>query len=656
MKKDRLEILSRTGMIFVVVMTSILSRVAHAQWTPLSNAPPGHLDTCLQLTDGRVMCHEYFTNRWHRLTPDASGSFVHGTWSSIASMPDGTDASTDGGGCAPCTYAPLYFASAVLPDGRVLIVGGEYNTNGQTWTDIGFLYNPVSDSWSAQLTVPFGAGNVGDAQTVILPSGTLLLASVTDTNIASFNPSTLTFTSLDPTGKHDINNEENWNLLPDGRVLTVDAFIESAFEVYDPTTNAWSTSGTTPVNLADTGAGTGNSKEVGPAVLRPDGTLVYFSGSVLGQNAVYHTVTGTWAHTAAMDFPRIDGQQYSVPDGPASILPDGHVLVQASPISVESTFNAPSHFFELDGTRLTEVAAPPGAASLAAYEGRMLVLATGEVLFTGYDEVNTDVVGVYSNGGTYQNAWRPVITAAPANVLPSSASTISGKRLNGLSQGATYGDDAHMSTNYPLVRLKNVGTGHVCYARTHDHSTMGVATGDAIVSTHLDGPACVESGPSELVVVANGIPSEPVIVNGPDLAITETHLPSQLTQGDSGDTLKLKVKNAGASATSGVVTVHDILPASLTAVAMSGAGWTCNAGTATCTRCDPLAPGASYPWITLTVAVASSAPGLVTNRAMVSGGGQASTSNVTGNDTVLEDVGVRPRAPRCPGSPLPAGP
>ncbi len=641
MRSDVRKVFSRMGIALAFAFLASASKEAHAQWTALTHAPPGHIDTCMQLTDGTVMCHEYSSNRWHRLTPDQNGSFVNGTWSNLANMPDGTDTSTLGGGCAPCTYAPLYFASALLGDGRVVVIGGEYNTNGNTWTDIGFLYDPVANTWSSQLTNPFGAGNVGDAQTVVLANGTLLLANISTRDIASFDPATLAFTALNPTGKDDINDEENWNLLPNGKVLTVDSRIASAFEVYDPATNAWEPAGATPVNLADTGAGTGSSSEVGPAVLRPDGTLVYFSGSVFGQNAVYDTRAGTWTHTAAMDFPLEGTLQLSVPDGPASILPDGHVLVQASPISTTSTFNAPSRFFELDGTTLTEVAAPPGANRLAAYQGRMLVLATGEVLFTGYDQGSTDVVRVYSNGGTFQDAWRPVITAAPANVEAGGNYTLSGRQFNGLSQGASYGDDAHMSTNYPLARLTNLGSGHVCYGRTHDHSSMGVATGNAIVSTQLDGPSCVEPGPSSLVVVANGIPSDPVIVNGPDLAITKTHAPSLFTQGDAADTFTITVSNAGASATSGVVTVHDFLPPSMAATAMAGAGWTCNVAVLTCTRASALAPGASYPAITLTVAVANDAPILVTNAATVSGGGQASTLNVTGNDTTFDDVDVR---------------
>jgi hypothetical protein len=80
-----------------------------------------------------------------------------------------------------------------------------------------------------------------------------------------------------------------------------------------------------------------------------------------------------------------------------------------------------------------------------------------------------------------------------------------------MSQGAAYGDDIQAATNYPLVRITNLQTGHVFYNRTHDHSSMAVAS-DNIVTTHFDVPAIQEPGLSTLEVVANGIPSPPIFV------------------------------------------------------------------------------------------------------------------------------------------------
>jgi hypothetical protein len=67
------------------------------------------------------------------------------------------------------------------------------------------------------------------------------------------------------------------------------------------------------------------------------------------------------------------------------------------------------------------------------------------------------------------------------------------------------------ATNFPLVRITSLQTFHVFYSRTHDHSSMAVASED-VVSTHFDVPAAQERGPSLLQVVANGIASDPVFV------------------------------------------------------------------------------------------------------------------------------------------------
>ncbi|TLZ24418.1 MAG: hypothetical protein E6K29_17015 [Gammaproteobacteria bacterium] len=94
---------------------------------------------------------------------------------------------------------------------------------------------------------------------------------------------------------------------------------------------------------------------------------------------------------------------------------------------------------------------------------------------------------------------------------PGKSYELRGIRFNGMSQASMYGDEGQSATNYPLVRITNLATKHVFYSRTHDHSSMAVASDD-VVSTHFDVPANQESGLSNLEVVANGIASEPLIV------------------------------------------------------------------------------------------------------------------------------------------------
>src|SRR3984893_5417581 len=106
---------------------------------------------------------------------------------------------------------------------------------------------------------------------------------------------------------------------------------------------------------------------------------------------------------------------------------------------------------------------------------------------------------------------QPFVIFAPPAIERGRSYVVAGFRFNGVSQGAAYGDDVQAATNYPLVRITNLKTGHVFYSRTHDHSSMAVASDD-LVSTRFDVPKQQETGPSRLEVVANGVASPPVRV------------------------------------------------------------------------------------------------------------------------------------------------
>jgi len=119
---------------------------------------------------------------------------------------------------------------------------------------------------------------------------------------------------------------------------------------------------------------------------------------------------------------------------------------------------------------------------------------------------------VYTPDGKPQDSWRPQITSCPSALQIAQTYVLQGKLINGLSQAVSYGDDATMATNYPLVRLRNLSNNKIWYCRTHDHSTMAVATGAAIHSTHFTVPCGPDKGQYELCVIANGIASIGVTV------------------------------------------------------------------------------------------------------------------------------------------------
>lgn len=476
-----------------LLMTLVWSGIAGAQepftagtWTATSTPPPSAVAHAVLLTDGSVLVNSFFfTNHadpWYRLVPDATGSYIHGTWKSAGTMPSG--------------YNPLYFASSVLPNGQVVVMGGEYNNGGSVWTTLGAVYNPASNKWTS-ITSPPGWTSVGDAQSIILPNGKMMMANCCTTQEAILTLSGTTATWANTgTGKSDWNDEEGWTMLPGGKILTVDAYVPSGcckmgYQIYDPTTGAWTTpSNNTIVNLVDPG-----SLELGPAPLLPNGTV--FASGATTNNAIYNVATGTWA--AAPKF----GGTLDVADGPAAVLPSGNALFDTSP----GVFNTGSKFFEWDGSTLNATSAPPNAAVDSSYVGNMVVLPTGQVLFTDF----SNSVQIYTPAGSPCAGCAPTIKTVPSTLTHGSKNNrISGTQFNGLTQGAYYGDDNQSDTNFPIIRITD-SAGRVVYCKTHNW-LGGVATGSKVVQAGFDIPGPIHTGPASLVVVANGIASAPVSV------------------------------------------------------------------------------------------------------------------------------------------------
>ncbi len=145
----------------------------------------------------------------------------------------------------------------------------------------------------------------------------------------------------------------------------------------------------------------------------------------------------------------------------------------------------------------------------------------------------------------------------------------------------------------------------------------------SVVTTGLG----VGSYPGNIAIQASGaatlnIPVTLTISQTPALSISKTHS-GNFTVGQQLATYTVTVSNSSATGTSGTVTVTENVPSGLTLVSMAGTGWTCPPGGKTCTRSDPLAGGASYLPITVTVNVAATATSPQVNSVSVSGGGSS---------------------------------
>jgi hypothetical protein len=420
----------------------------------------------------------------------------------------------------PADYTPLYFASAILPDGRMIVEGGEYIGENAVWSNQGAIYNPVTNKW-ASVAPPPGWTNIGDAASDVLANGTFMLEHPCNTcltnpeatiNDALLNARTLKWKVIAAVGKEDPNDEEGWTLEPSGQLLTVEVWALPQAQLYNPSTESWSFAGAmapngNPVNPFPV-------VELGPQVEMPGGnTFVVGAGTsqqepptactdnAPTQTALYNYQARTW--TAGPQIPAVGGQEMASTDGPGSVLPDGNVLFDVS----ACVYNAPTHFFVYNATSstLTQIPDVPNAPNDTSFATRMLALPNGQVLFND----GSNQMFVYTAGGTPKASWRPSISSvSSATLAPGSTYSLSGKQLAGLDPGATYGDDVQDNTNYPLVRITNNATGKVTYARTFGWTSVSVKPGTRS-STKFALPRSTPAGKSTLVVVANGIASAP---------------------------------------------------------------------------------------------------------------------------------------------------
>jgi hypothetical protein len=469
--------------------------------------------TAFLLTDGTVMMQEFksifgatwATRRWWRLTPDKSGSYQNGNWSRLADS----------------NLARTYFASSVLADGRVVACGAEYSDASGTIKDDANnsceIYNPVTNSW-AMFDTPTNPGavaslwdEIGDAPSTVLPDGTYLLGSIDSSNVAKLDPATLTWTAMNPRHGVGTSDEDSWVLMPDNTVVGPSCQNPPSTWVYDISTDLWHQGNSLPVSIIDV------VNEIGPALLRYDGTAFFLGGN---EHTAIYSPTAHPKWTNGPDLPDQDGKKIGIVDGPAALMVNGNILFGAGATDSSGDWSNPSWFFEFDGMTFNRTNDPPNN-DCSTYSTRLLLLPDGDILFCR--EGDSSLYAYHSDSAQPQDSWRPVIQACPTSIVPGSNIQVSGLQFNGLSQAVAYGDDSQTPTNYPLVRVVNKQSGHIRYCRTFNHATvdnngnavpsMGVATGATVITTNVEIPEDIELGDSSLIVVANGIPSQPFDVS-----------------------------------------------------------------------------------------------------------------------------------------------
>jgi hypothetical protein len=423
------------------------SIVSAGTWVANTNAP-GLVGVALVLSDASILAQRgpgY--NNWFRLSPDSQGHYANGSWTANSGL----------------NMADIrqFFASDVLPNGKVLVVGGEYGAPGSGQK--AELYDPGANQWTP-LSVPAGLvstnlfapngynGGFADAPSIVLSDGTVLIAPI-------------------------------YPVITNGTVI------------YDPNANSWS-------------AGPASR---GPVFVTTNGTVFSSLNEVSWVKLPDYTPSGNTNQGTWTVGPVIPGGLVAR-DAPAAMMANGNVLCAFSP----TTGDSPIFFYELNPTNnvFTAETSPTGAASYTndiTDQTAMLALPDGNILFTA---THNQTVYIYQPAGSPAAAWKPAIAQTSYNT--DGSLHVAGTQLNGLSQGAAFGDDNQMDSNYPLLRFTD-GGGIVYYGHTRNWSSTSVQTGNQLVTTECDLPANIFNGPGtySLQAVANGIASDPATFYGP---------------------------------------------------------------------------------------------------------------------------------------------
>ncbi len=489
--------LSKLCTLVAVGLFAQSSIFAQGTWTSLTNtAPDNNGGEMILLTDGTVMVltqtgRRGIGNTWDLLTPDIHGSYKNGTWTRLPAMHD----------------TRLYIGCQVLPDGNLYVAGGEYGTGGPT----GEYYNTVSKTWTYITGVP-NNWDIYDGNSEILYDGTVLQAVQISNAPHSYDnliyhPSTNTYDSIMPClGNHD---EASWVKLRDSSVMNIDRGTRVS-ERYIPQQGKWVVDGNVPVDMYDP-----TYLETGAGFMLPDRRL-FFLGDVA--YTVYYTPSGNASPGTFATGPQMPMQsstQLGCTDAPAAMMPNGKILCIFSPAA--TNFNPPAYFYEFDYTTntFTQISAPPGGLTVNDNSDffNYLDLPDGTVL---YSHQGDNQYYYYTPSGSPLAAGKPTID----NIIATCPTfKITGKLFNGISEGAAYGDDWAMSSNYPIVRITN-GT-NVYYAKTTNWNRIGAVMTDSLEDTADFSIPTIPAGTYSVVVVANGNPSNPVLLTLPCVSTGE---------------------------------------------------------------------------------------------------------------------------------------
>jgi hypothetical protein len=564
------------------------------------------------------------------VTASVSGSFVN-TTGNVTSTNGGTGntATATLGAASPPTISKAFGASAVGLNSTVGVSFTIVNPNASTTlTGISF-----TDSLPAGLIVATPNGITNDC------GGTV-------TAVAGSSSISLTGGAIDPGGPPPISPFHRAATAPRRNSLTSNAAGFCVVTVNLQVTTPGTKNNTTgPVSANESGPGNPSNTATLEVIQAPTVSKIFGAASI--------PLGGTTSLTFNFANPNTTTSLVNVSLN--DTLPSG--LVVASPNGL------------VDGCSSSTTAAPGSSSinitNIVLAGGASCTLSVNVTGTSGGTKTNTTsaVTATFDDGsGTFRPITGGTASASiavvappaiakvfnPASIAPTGISTLSftitNPAANSVAEtGVAFTDTlpANVVVATPNGLTDSCGGTATATAGTAVISLTGgtvAAAASCVVSVNVTSATPgVYTNTSGAVSSTNGgtgnTTTAVLTVATANLSITKTHV-GAFPRNSTGNNYTITVSNAaGAGPTLGTVTVTDTLPNvpnTLVATALSGSGWSCTLATLTCTRSDVLAPGSSYPAITLTVTVPLNIQSNVTNSATVSGGGDPNSH--TAND------------------------
>jgi hypothetical protein len=519
-------------------------------WSPVASFPP---KPCFEVTynvNGTTASGSpVITGIAAVVTP----TFVAGWSVQGPGIPDGAtiasvDSSTQVTMSAPAsaTQAGVSFAFSGVPvscfgDVPTMLLPGGKIFAGSLVDNSSYIYTVDTNSWA------FAANKVYDDSSdeetwVRLADGRILTYDIgpsisSGSSIAEiYSPKSNTWSSISPSdgtasGTFPLLSsiDSDYELGPslrllDGRIFLIGATGHTA--LYTPSSNSWASGpdiiGSLNGNPALFGA------DDAPAAVLPNGHVllaadagpspVYASGDVTSGSNVVVNIPSTANFYVSWAVTETDGNSLIPPgtnivsiDSPTQITMSQPASGTASGVPTEfgGAYSPPTELFDFDPVAGTISAVSPALPDpfldTNAYNMDMLMLPTGQLLFTD----GSYQAWIYTPAGSANPAYQPVVTNVAYN--GGGVFTLTGTQLTGSSAGASYGDDAEMDENYPIVALVS-STGQTYYCRTSHWSAVNVGSGSMVQTVDFTLNAALPPGTYSLVVSAAGIASAPTTI------------------------------------------------------------------------------------------------------------------------------------------------